>query len=82
MSRLKGMGTAINSLDAIATETSCTSLYEGGPEFGKVLQLVSQNGFAFYDYGGVNRRPCDDALHQIDAVFVPKASALTVRRWS
>jgi FkbM family methyltransferase len=79
---LKGMGTAINSLDAIVIETSFTSLYEGGPEFGEVVQFMSENGLAFYDYGGVNRRPYDDALHQIDAVFVPKTSALRVRRWS
>ena len=82
MMALKGMGTAINSLDAIVIETSFTSLYEGGPEFGEVVQFMSQNGFVFYDYGGVNRRPYDDALHQIDAVFVPKASPLRARRLS
>jgi FkbM family methyltransferase len=79
---LKGMGEQIHSLDAIVVETSMMSLYRNGPEFSDVVQFMAGKQLAFYDYAGVTRRPYDEALHQIDAFFVPNESPLRVRRWS
>lgn len=79
---LRGMGEQIHSLDGIVVETSMIPLYEGGADFSELIQFMASNGFAFYDYAGVNRRPFDGALHQIDAFFVPNESPLRVRRWA
>jgi FkbM family methyltransferase len=79
---LRGMGEQIHSLDGIVVETSMIPLYEGGADFSELIQFMASNGFAFYDFAGVNRRPFDGALHQIDAFFVPNKSPLRVRRWA
>jgi FkbM family methyltransferase len=78
---LEGMGKQIHALDAIVIETSMISLYEHGPEFRDIVDYLSKQGFSFYDFGGVTRRPYDGALHQIDAIFVPDQSPLRIRRW-
>jgi FkbM family methyltransferase len=78
---LEGMGEQVHALDAIVIETSMISLYDHGPEFRDVVTFLSKQGFSFYDFGGVTRRPYDGALHQIDAIFVPDQSPLRIRRW-
>ncbi len=78
---LEGMGERIHCLDAIVIETSMISLYDRGPEFREVVSHLSEKRFSFFDFGGVNRRPFDGALHQIDAIFVPDQSPLRIRRW-
>lgn len=78
---LEGMRTRLRDFAAIVVETSMNSLYEGGPEFGDVTALMAQEGLRFYDFIGLSRRPSDRALHQIDAVFVPKESPLRVKIW-
>ena len=80
-SALQGMGESIHNIDAIIVETSMVSLYEHGPEFADIVSYMSNNQFSFFDICGVTRRPFDDALHQIDAVFVPDQSPLRIRRW-
>ena len=80
---LRGMGQRITEFDIFVVECNMASLYENGPEFRDVMQLFDHNGFVLYDLVGGVRRPCDDALHQIDAVFVPSDSALrATRRWA
>jgi FkbM family methyltransferase len=78
---LQGMGERIHELDAIIVELSTITLYERGPEFADIMGYMANHRFSFFEICGVTRRPFDGALHQIDAVFVPKQSPLRPRRW-
>jgi FkbM family methyltransferase len=80
---LRGMGERITEFDIFVVECNMVSLYANGPEFWDIIELFNSHAFVLYDLVGGVRRPCDDALHQIDAVFVPRDSALRVtRRWA
>lgn len=79
---LQGIGRKWDQIDAIILETSMNSLYSNGPEFGEVVSFFDSHSFAFYDFIGVKRRPYDEALHQLDAVFVPTISSLRIKKWS
>jgi hypothetical protein len=76
------MGGRLDDLDALLIETSLIATLEGGPEFRDVFGLIDGRGWALHDVVGLNRRPLDGALAQIDAVFVPAGSPLRAdRRW-
>jgi FkbM family methyltransferase len=80
---LRGMGNRIGEFDVFVVECGSASLYEDGPEFADVMRLFDYHGFVLYDAVGGVRRPYDNALHQIDAVFVPAESPLRAdRRWT
>ncbi len=79
---LEGMGSRISGFTAIVIETSLNSLYQDGPEFAEIIKFMHQNGMSFYDFIGLSRRPRDQALHQVDAVFVPHGSPLRVKAWN
>ena len=79
---LKGMGEQIRSLDVILVETSVTSLLQGGPELRDIIAYMAKFQFSLFDIGSLMRRPYDDTLHLIDAIFVPDDSSLRVRRWT
>ncbi len=80
---LQGMTSSFECIDYFFIETSINSLYKDGPELQDVCDILNNNGFCFFDIGGVCRRPYDNALHQIDAIFVRKDSKLRrVKRWN
>jgi len=79
---LKGMEGRLTEFSAIVVETSMNSLYDNGPEFIEIMQLMADNGMRFFDFIGLSRRPSDLALHQIDAVFIPSNSPMRVKTWS
>ena len=81
---INGMGDRIHDIDVFVVETSLIATLQGGaPEFADIVLSMKHHGFALYDIIGVNRRPLDGAMAQLDAVFVPKASPLRAdRRWS
>jgi FkbM family methyltransferase len=81
LSVLKGMGEQIRSLDVILVETSVTSLFQDGPELRDVIAYMAKHQFSLFDIGSLMRRPYDNTLHLIDAIFVPDNSSLRVRRW-
>ena len=78
---LEGMRRRLDAIDVVIVETSMNTLYDGGVEFGDIVAFFNEVGFCFADFVGLFRRPFDRALHQIDAVFVPKTSPLRVKRW-
>jgi FkbM family methyltransferase len=73
---LEGMGNRLQELDVVIVETSLIATLKGGPEFGDVVALMKTSNFVLFDITGVLRRPLDQALAQIDAVFVPADSPL------
>jgi FkbM family methyltransferase len=79
---LEGMGNRLQDLDCIIVETSLIATLHGGPEFADVVALLKDGGFVLFDITGIVRRPLDQALAQIDAVFVPENSRLrSDHRW-
>lgn len=80
---LRGMGERLAEMDVIVLETSLIATVVDGAEIAEVVGMMAASGFALYDIVGVNRRPLDQALSQVDAVFVRHDSLLRRdRRWS
>jgi FkbM family methyltransferase len=80
---LQGMGQKMKEIDCFVIETSLIATLHDGPEFADVCSYMSSNGFSLFDIVGILRRPLDDALAGVDAVFVPTTSPLRAdRRWA
>ena len=80
---LEGMGSRLKDLDVVIVETSLIATLKNGPEFAAVVALMNASNLVLFDITGVTRRPLDQALAQIDAVFVPSDSPLRRdHRWT
>jgi FkbM family methyltransferase len=80
---LEGMGARLRELDCFIIETSLIATLRNGPEFADLVAWMKANGLALFDIVGVLRRPLDQAIAQIDAVFVPESSPLrSDHRWA
>ena len=80
---LEGIGSRLGDLDVVIVETSLIATLKNGPEFADVVALMKASNFVLFDITGVMRRPLDQALAQIDAVFVPSDSPLRRdHRWT
>ena len=73
---LKGASSILNYVEAIIMEVSLIPLISGAPLFFEVIQSLHDMGFCLYDICTTIRRPKDQALWQIDAVFVRSTSSL------
>jgi FkbM family methyltransferase len=83
MSVLRGMGERIHELDAILIETSLIATIKDGPEIADVVTYLRQRSFVVYDVLGGGRRPLDNALAQLDLLFVKESSPLRAdHRWA
>jgi len=79
---LRGMGERIHEIDALIVETSTIATIADAPEAFDILQFLKQQGFVIFDLLGASRRPLDDALAQLDILFVKEDSPLRAdRRW-
>ena len=79
----EGMGSRLKDLDVVIVETSLIATLKNGPEFADVVALMNASNLVLFDITGVTRRPLDQALAQIDAVFVPSDSPLRRdHRWT
>lgn len=80
---LRGIGERIHDLDVIIVETSVIATIKDGPEVVDVIAYLKQKGFVLYDTLGATRRPLDNALAQVDLLFVQADSPFRAdRRWS
>lgn len=73
---LKGASLILNYVEAIIMEVSLIPFIPGAPLFIEVIQSLHDMGFCLYDICTAIRRPKDQALWQIDAVFVRYSSSL------
>lgn len=62
-------------------EVSLIECINGSGRFDEIIQFLSVHGFVAYDIFGFNYRPYDQALAQIDIVFVPVSSPLQRIKW-
>ena len=84
MAATSGGGGMLPKIDIIIVETSLIATLKGeAPEFAAVCRFLNDEGFVLFDIVGAIRRPLDNALAQVDAVFVPENSRLRRdKRWS
>jgi FkbM family methyltransferase len=79
---LRGMGACIHDVDALIVEMSTIATVAGGPEACEVIDFLKRQGFVIFDLLGASRRPLDDALAQLDILFVKEDAPLRAdRRW-
>jgi FkbM family methyltransferase len=80
---LRGIGERIHDIDVIICETSVIATIKGGPEVADVVAFLNDKGFALHDMLGSTRRPLDNALAQLDLMFVKTDSPFRAdKRWS
>ncbi len=80
---LRGMGERMNDIDVFIVEASVLATIEAAPEAYEVIAFMRQKGFVIYDIVGTARRPLDNALAQLDMIFVRENSPLRAdRRWA
>lgn len=84
LSVIRGMSSCIRTIDVLIIETSLIVTLEGNASsFTEVFSELTKEGFVLYDIVGLNRRPLDGALAQIDVVFIREDSPmLSDRRWA
>lgn len=78
---LNGGGATLKHTGVIIMEVSLIECIKNSPSFADVITNLSANGFVVYDIFGHNYRPCDQALAQVDILFVPELSPLRKIKW-
>jgi len=73
---LKGAAKALEKAQAVLLEVSFIDMYQDNPLLHDVTAFMHERGFVAYDIGALMRRPLDQALAQVDIIFVPKSSPL------
>ena len=67
---LAGAQRTLSDTDAILLEVSLFGFLIGGPQFYDIVARMKELGFVAYDMCGTLYRPLDNALAQVDLVFV------------
>lgn len=71
---LEGAEACLRSTEFVLLELSFQELYESAPLAASVIRFMTEKGFQLYDICSMMRRPKDQALAQIDALFVKSGS--------
>ena len=69
---LRGAEAALRGCDGALLEVSFLPFFENMPLAADVVEFMGQRGFAWYDVMGIFRRASDDALLQMDVMFLRK----------
>jgi FkbM family methyltransferase len=79
---LLGMGERMIDFDVFIVEVSLIATIKGAPDAYEVIAHMRQKGFVIFDIVGLARRPLDNALAQVDMLFVREDSPFRAdRRW-
>lgn len=73
---LEGGQAILADTGVVILEVSLFRFFQRGPVFQEVLEYMKAKGFAPYDFLGLQYRPIDDALSQVDVVFVKEDGPL------
>ncbi len=73
---LEGAEGILDQTDAVSMEVSFFGFFVGGPQFHEVVDFMSKRGFVPYEIFDGRNRPLDDALAQVDMLFVKKNGVL------
>jgi FkbM family methyltransferase len=70
---LAGATHTLQQTEVVILEVTLFGTLLGGPQLAETVARMKQYGFAVYDIFGFNYRPLDNALCQVDMVFVQEA---------
>jgi FkbM family methyltransferase len=73
---LRGAEKLIHKIDAILLEVSIIEINEGAPLIADVIAFMKSIGFVMCEILEIHRRPLDQALNQVDVLFVREDSVL------
>lgn len=73
---LSGAKDILERTDGIILEVSLFEFFKEGPQFGDVVAFMKSKGFVVYDIFGFAYRPLDNALCQVDVLFVQEEGFL------
>ncbi|QAR32093.1 FkbM family methyltransferase [Geovibrio thiophilus] len=73
---LKGAEKILKETEIVIMEVSLFQFYKESPTFFDVVAFMNERNFSVYDIFGATYRPLDDALGQVDLVFVANGSVL------
>jgi len=80
---LKGAERVLGRVEVVMMEVNLIAVYEGAPLAHEVVAYMAARGFRVYDVCTFFRRPYDNALWQMDMIFVRAASPLMAStRWA
>jgi FkbM family methyltransferase len=75
LSVLEGASEILDQTEVVILEVSLFRFYEGGPQFSETVAQMKTLGYVVYDIFGGHYRPLDNALAQVDLVFVKERGA-------
>ncbi len=67
---LRGAERVLGATEVVLLEASFFRTFRGGPLFHQVVEHLAARGFVVYDVAGLQYRPLDGALSQVDLAFV------------
>lgn len=73
---LKGGEKTLSKALAVLIELSLLEINNGCPLLDESLAFMRERGFVAYDILELHRRPLDNAMNQLDVLFVPESSPL------
>jgi FkbM family methyltransferase len=73
---LRGAPRALAGCTAALLECSLLRLFDGAPRIDEVIDFLRERQMIWYDVAGIVRRPNDDALWQLDLIFLREGQAL------
>jgi FkbM family methyltransferase len=73
---LKGASKVLPDFEAVLLEIAVIEVNKGAPLLHEVIAFMKAIGFVAYEIVEIHRRPLDQALNQVDIVFIREKSAL------
>ena len=70
---LAGFEKHLQETEFVLLEVSFFKFFEGGPQLHDVVEFMRSKGFVAYDVYDLQYRPLDNALSQVDMVFVKES---------
>jgi FkbM family methyltransferase len=67
---LRGSAEVLRETEYVVLEVSLFKFFQNGPQINDVISFMKARGFVPYDLYGLQYRPLDDALSQVDIAFV------------
>ena len=78
---LRGAEKMLADTEYILLEVSLFRFFQDGPDFNDVVLYMKSHGFVAYDISGLQYRPLDNALSQVDVAFVKEEGLFRQRHF-
>ncbi len=78
---LRGAERMLADTQYILLEVSLFRFFQDGPDFNDVVLYMKSHGFVAYDISGLQYRPLDNALSQVDVAFVKEEGLFRQRHF-